>query len=125
MDIFLNSKKSGIGFESYPQFDLHTEEKHTDGYVFPDQYLELEEHDRTTIELPEVQKAFAAEVLKLGKPTVIVLTYNPTTGWIAARARGKSPQEQKAENLAPEEHVQKQHQKRIRRCIFPYYLGPC
>merc|ERR1719253_836024 len=49
------------------------QEKHTDGYVFPDEYLELEAHDRTTTALPEVQQQFAQEVFKLGKPTVIVL----------------------------------------------------
>jgi len=63
-----------------PAHNLNPRSKHrcyqageTDTYVFPDQYLELESHDRTTIQLPEVQQAFAAKVLALGKPTVIVL----------------------------------------------------
>jgi len=49
------------------------QEKPTTGYVFPDQYLELEAHDRTSIDLPQVQHELAAEVLKLGKPTIIFL----------------------------------------------------
>ncbi len=49
------------------------QEKPTTDYVFPDQYLELEAHDRTTIALPDVQLAFAKEVLALGKPTVVIL----------------------------------------------------
>lgn len=47
------------------------QEKSTTGYVFPDQYTELEAHDRTTIALPPVQEAFAAAVLALNKPTLI------------------------------------------------------
>lgn len=47
--------------------------KCTNGYVFPDQYLELEGHDRTTIDLPPVQHRLAKEVLAQGKPVVITL----------------------------------------------------
>ena len=49
------------------------QEKSTSGYVFPDQYTELEAHDRTTIDLPPVQHAFAKAVLALNKPTVLFL----------------------------------------------------
>ena len=35
------------------------QEDMTNGYVFPDGHLELEAHDRTTIDLPAVQHAFA------------------------------------------------------------------
>ena len=35
------------------------QEKLTTGYVFPDQYLELEAHDRLTIDLPEVWHSLA------------------------------------------------------------------
>lgn len=49
------------------------QEKPTTGYVFPDQYLELEAHDRTTIDLPQIQHDLAAEVLALNKPTVMFL----------------------------------------------------
>ena len=45
----------------------------TTGYVFPDQYLELEAHDRTTIDLPQIQHDLAKAVLALNKPTVIFL----------------------------------------------------
>jgi len=41
--------------------------------VSPDQYLELEAHDRLTIDLPAVQHSLAAKVLALGKPTVLYL----------------------------------------------------
>ena len=41
------------------------------GYV--SQYLELEAHDRTTIDLPQIQHDLAAAVLALNKPTVIFL----------------------------------------------------
>jgi hypothetical protein len=47
------------------------QEKLTSGYVFPDQYLELEAHDRTTIDLPQIQHDLAKAVLALGKPTVL------------------------------------------------------
>ena len=36
-------------------------------------YLELEAHDRTTIDLPPIQHQLAAEILAVGKPTVLVL----------------------------------------------------
>ena len=49
------------------------QEKMTPGYVFPDAYLELEAHDRTTIDLPPIQHEFAAAILALRKPTVIFL----------------------------------------------------
>ena len=49
------------------------QEKPTTGYVFPDQYTELEAHDRTTIDLPPVQREFAAAILALNKPTVVFL----------------------------------------------------
>jgi len=49
------------------------QEKSTSGYVFPDQYLELEAHDRTDMTLPKVQQRLASEVLKLGKPVLLVL----------------------------------------------------
>mgnify|MGYP002630977892 CR=1 FL=1 len=49
------------------------QEQSTDKYVFPDQYTELEAHDRTTIDLPPVQHAFAKAVLALQKPTVLFL----------------------------------------------------
>eukprot|EP00041_Stephanoeca_diplocostata_P008138 m.117691 g.117691 ORF g.117691 m.117691 type:complete len:917 (+) comp17191_c0_seq1:436-3186(+) len=49
------------------------QEKMTTGYVFPDEYLELEAHDRTTIALPPVQLSFARQILALGKPTVVFL----------------------------------------------------
>jgi beta-D-xylosidase 4 len=49
------------------------QEKLTTDYVFPDQYLELEAHDRTIIDLPEIQHRLAAEILALNKPTVLFL----------------------------------------------------
>eukprot|EP00937_MAST-01D_sp_MAST-1D-sp2_P002954 g2954.t1 len=49
------------------------QEKMTSGYVFPDAYTELEAHDRTSIDLPPVQRQLARAVLALGKPTVLVL----------------------------------------------------
>lgn len=49
------------------------QEDPTTGYVFPDQYLEAEAHDRTTIDLPAVQHEFATAILALNKPTVIFL----------------------------------------------------
>jgi len=49
------------------------QESLTTGYVFPDQYLELEAHDRTTIDLPQIQHDLAKAVLALNKPTVIFL----------------------------------------------------
>jgi hypothetical protein len=49
------------------------QESSTTGYVFPDEYLELEAHDRTNIDLPQVQHDFAKAVLALNKPTVIFL----------------------------------------------------
>lgn len=49
------------------------QEKLTTDYVFPDQYTELEAHDRTVIDLPDIQHKLAAAVLNLGKPTVLVL----------------------------------------------------
>jgi len=42
-------------------------------YVFPDQYMEREGHDRTIIDLPPVQRKFAAAVLALGKPVVLYI----------------------------------------------------
>ena len=42
-------------------------------YVFPDEYTELEAHDRLTIALPPVQLALAKALLALGKPTVVFL----------------------------------------------------
>lgn len=38
-----------------------------------DEAIEAESHDRTSIDLPEVQHKLAAQMLKLGKPIVIVL----------------------------------------------------
>ena len=35
-----------------------------------DAYRERESHDRSSIDLPPVQKQLAAEVIALGKPTV-------------------------------------------------------
>eukprot|EP00936_MAST-01D_sp_MAST-1D-sp1_P000981 g981.t1 len=49
------------------------QEKGTEGYVFPDEYLELEAHDRTTIALPEVQLELAKAIFALHKPTVVFL----------------------------------------------------
>ena len=49
------------------------QEKPTTGYVFPDQYLELEAHDRTTIDLPQIQHDLFDAVMGVGKPTVLVL----------------------------------------------------
>ena len=46
------------------------QEDMTNGYVFPDEYLELEAHDRTNIDLPAVQRAFAKAVLALGMLTI-------------------------------------------------------
>eukprot|EP00040_Diaphanoeca_grandis_P022561 m.121584 g.121584 ORF g.121584 m.121584 type:complete len:950 (-) comp28865_c0_seq1:374-3223(-) len=68
------------------------QEKLTTGYVFPDQYLELEAHDRTTIDLPQIQHELAAAILALGKPTVIYL-FNGGAVAIDAEAafKGKAP----------------------------------
>jgi hypothetical protein len=41
--------------------------------VFPDQYIELEAHDRTIIDLPPIQHQLAAKILALNIPTVLVL----------------------------------------------------
>jgi hypothetical protein len=44
----------------------------TNGYVPPaDQHMEMEGHDRTSIDLPEVQKELVRAVLSLNKPTVM------------------------------------------------------
>jgi beta-glucosidase len=45
----------------------------TDGYVTPDQYMEMEGHDRTDIDLPDVQKDLVKKVLALNKPTILFL----------------------------------------------------
>lgn len=64
----------------------------SDDYVFPDEYLELEAHDRLTIDLPAVQHRLAAKVLELGKPTVLFLMH---AGAVAiddeASYQGKAP----------------------------------
>lgn len=58
-----NPKKKGKCFQ----------EKMTDEYVFPDEYLELEAHDRKNIDLPFIQHALAKEILDLRLPTIIYL----------------------------------------------------
>jgi hypothetical protein len=46
----------------------------TTGYVSPaDQHMEMEGHDRTSIDLPQVQKELVKAVLTTNKPTVIFL----------------------------------------------------
>ena len=46
----------------------------TTGYVPPaDQHMEMEGHDRTSIDLPQVQKELVRAVLTANKPTVIFL----------------------------------------------------
>jgi len=55
---------------------------YTDTYIFPNQYLEEEAHDRTTIQLPEVQQKLASQVFQLGKPTVVLLM-----PWATAKSR--------------------------------------
>jgi len=56
-----------------------------------DQHIEGETHDRTSIDLPAPQRALAAAVIALGKPTVIVLLNG---GSVALE------QEMKADNVA-------------------------
>eukprot|EP00038_Savillea_parva_P000253 m.95117 g.95117 ORF g.95117 m.95117 type:complete len:954 (-) comp10088_c0_seq1:7-2868(-) len=68
------------------------QEKPTTEYVFPDPYLELEAHDRTIIDLPEIQHKFAAEILALGKPTVIVMINGGAVAFEAeAKFQGPAP----------------------------------
>ena len=69
----------------------------TTGYVFPDQYLELEAHDRTSIDLPAIQHEFAAAVLALNKPTVIFLL---NAGSVAIDAEAAARKEAGAAPLA-------------------------
>ena len=42
-------------------------------YEYPDGFMEMEAHDRTSIDLPPTQQAFAKAVLALNKPTVVFL----------------------------------------------------
>ena len=42
-------------------------------YEYPDGFMEMEAHDRTSIDLPPTQQAFAKAVLALGKPTVVFM----------------------------------------------------
>eukprot|EP00039_Didymoeca_costata_P017511 m.324676 g.324676 ORF g.324676 m.324676 type:complete len:878 (-) comp16544_c0_seq6:89-2722(-) len=71
----------GLGIETCGMNPAHNphpngkcyQEKSSDNYIFPDQYLELEAHDRTIIDLPPIQHQFAKAVLDLGKPVVLFL----------------------------------------------------
>lgn len=65
--------------------------RETTEYVFPDQYTELESHDRTTIDLPPVQHAFAKAVLAVGRPTVLVLFNGGAVSIDAEAAHAGSP----------------------------------
>ena len=54
------------------------------------EYLELEAHDRTTIDLPQVQHDLAKAVLALGKPLVLFLM-NAGAVAIDAEAAHRTP----------------------------------
>ena len=54
------------------------------------EYLELEAHDRTTIDLPQVQHELAKAVLALGKPVVLFLM-NAGAVAIDAEAAHRTP----------------------------------
>ena len=53
------------------------------------EYLELEAHDRTTIDLPQVQHDLAKAVLALGKPLVLFLMNAGAVAIDAEAAHGK------------------------------------
>jgi beta-D-xylosidase 4 len=60
----------------------------TSRYVYPDGYMELEAHDRLSIDLPPIQHEFAEQILRLRKPTLIFLI---NAGMVAFEAEDNFP----------------------------------
>ena len=68
----------GLGITQRGELWDPTHDRHVQDYF--NSFVEREAHDRESIDLPEVQKALAREVIALGKPTVVFLLHGGMVG---------------------------------------------